>query len=271
MSLRKQPKTKILVQFCFALFLTICLFLSSCRYLPEGGVEDVLFGSYKPPFIPVTVSISTNNEVQIEVGGTIVTPAGEISIGWERNKIHHLELILGNQIYFYPLGQNKFKVYLPNTFKGQISVNYDGADVRIIVPKPGELKFPTNNYITPQPTVSPIPTISPTTDIAATPAVTSAASESEFKWASMAFGYRPFMLAAWAYDDSNMGNVLGFIVFILRMILAIILGILDLLVTIVLGFFAIIQTFFGIKVTKFILGLIVICFIVIYIGAISQG
>jgi hypothetical protein len=107
-----------------------------------GGIENVITGSYKPPFIPVTISFSTENIVQVKAGGSIITPLGNFALEWEKKKIYYLEITLGNQTRFYPLGNNKFKVYIPNTLEGNISIRYDGeGNVRILVPKPGLLRF----------------------------------------------------------------------------------------------------------------------------------
>ena len=109
----------------------------------SGGVQDVIRGSYTPPFVPVNISVASNGELKVSVGGKISTPIGTFSASWERKKIHYLEVTLGNQTRFYPLGRNTFKIYLPNSLDGDTSVRYDGeGNVRIIVPNPGKVRFP---------------------------------------------------------------------------------------------------------------------------------
>lgn len=98
------------------------------------GIKEVIEGSYKPPFIPVTISFSTENIIQVKVSGSVVTPLGSFSLEWEKKKIYYVEITLGNQTRFYPLENSKFKVYIPNTLEGNISIRYDGeGNVRIKV------------------------------------------------------------------------------------------------------------------------------------------
>ena len=109
-----------------------------------GGVTSVVKGSYSPPILPVTISISSNGTLQVGVSGSLKTPFGSFSAEWERKKIYYLEITLGNQTRFYPLGNNKFKIYLPNSMDGDTSIRYDGeGNVRILVPNPGRIRFPS--------------------------------------------------------------------------------------------------------------------------------
>lgn len=60
------------------------------------------------------------------------------------------------------------------------------------------------------------------------------------------FGYRPFNLFKWMYDDSSLKNgVVGIIIFLVRLVLAGILFFLDLFLIIYLGIGAIINLYFG--------------------------
>ena len=108
-----------------------------------GGVQEVVRGTYSPPFIPVTLSVDSDGVLQVTAGSQLITPAGTFSVEWERQNRYHLEVTLGTQTRFYELGANTFKIYLPNSIDGDTSVRYDGeGNVRILVPDPGEVCFP---------------------------------------------------------------------------------------------------------------------------------
>lgn len=73
----------------------------------------------------------------------IAHPSGTFSVEWERQKTFYVEITLGTATRFYPLGNSKFKIYLPNSLDGDTSIRYDGeGNVRIMVPDPGEVGFP---------------------------------------------------------------------------------------------------------------------------------
>lgn len=110
------------------------------------GVQEVIRGTYSPPFIPVTLSVDSSGILRVNAGSHMVTPAGTFSMEWERQKIFHVEITLGTETRFYQLGDSKFKIYLPNSLDGDTSIRYDGeGNVRILVPDPGEVGFPDSN------------------------------------------------------------------------------------------------------------------------------
>lgn len=111
---------------------------------PSQPRSVVSVTGYSPPLLPLTFSISSNGEFNVSVNGRIVTPIGTFSSSWEMQKIYYLEVTLGHQTRFYPLGRQAYKIDVPNTLTGQSRVLYDGdGNVRLIVPNPGHLRFPS--------------------------------------------------------------------------------------------------------------------------------
>ena len=110
--------------------------ISSCNN------KDSVSVTYSPPILPLSLSISSSGKLSVKIGKSWATPFGSFSAEWERQKIFYLEITLGNQTRFYPLGKKKLKLELPNSLEGNSSVRYDGeGNIRIIVPNPGKIHF----------------------------------------------------------------------------------------------------------------------------------
>ncbi len=122
------------------LFLAVGGVVSSCN--GDGGIENILTGSWEPPFVPLRLSVDTSGAIRIAVSGSIVTPVGVFSAELERKKICHLAVTLGTETRYYPLNQ-KFSFELPRSLKGSTIVEGDGnCNVQIKISQPGKLHFP---------------------------------------------------------------------------------------------------------------------------------
>ena len=127
-------------------FLGVCgvLVFMAASKLNELPTEDkgVVKGKWTAPLVPLSVSVSSNGKLTVSLEGKVITPVGTFSLEWERQRIHYLEVTLGNETKFYPLSERPFELNLPNSLKGISRVTGDGkGNVRIHVPDPGEVKF----------------------------------------------------------------------------------------------------------------------------------
>ncbi|OVE80172.1 hypothetical protein BVY01_00670 [bacterium I07] len=77
-------------------------------------------------------------------------------------------------------------------------------------------------------------------------------------WAGTLFGYRPFVLAKWCYDDSTIQkwHGLGFVVFLVRLFGSLILLIIDVILTLIFGVGQILYHLFGVTARNIGIGIL---------------
>lgn len=156
---------------------------------------------------------------------------------WQKGQV--VIVVNGNTIATYNYEfRNDFGIELMDSKQDSCS-----AAVSTTIPNPTPIS------VTPQPLA---PTSVPTT--------TPTSPYFSINWQPFPFGYQPFMLTQWAYDDSTIAKWygLGFLWFLVRLILTIVCVVIDIVITLGLGLFVLIASLFGTTVRNIVLGLVVL-------------
>lgn len=217
----------------FAPLLIILLVgLSGCG---NGGSVQ---GAYKPTFLPFKINYSPESGMTVTGDRSLVTPLGEFSIGAKytlpRRPADAIRVILRGRVArfdkIYDLGGHagEFEATLNGTMKIQVNdrtvtLDITQAEVKSVEFRPAQQ-----------------------TAQEASPNLLSKAIDRWRLYWNEGF-YSPLALSRWAYDDSAMGKWygLGFVWFLVRLVLALILGILDIVLILVCVFAACFYVFFG--------------------------
>lgn len=206
---------------CLVLILLITTVCAACSENNTGiGV------TYKPEFLPVHLSLSSSG---VSIGGdtSLVTPIGTFSIGASYQLLpsyNGIYVILRNrktgfdQIFELRNAGDQFSAVV----NGITTIDVSNGRILIDVTA-GNIKAVTFKRVS-----SEIPKQSPPSWLH------SITARWDTGWKQS--WYKPFALTSWAYDDSTMGKWygIGFVWFLLRLILAIVFFIIDAILS--LGF-----------------------------------
>jgi len=246
------------IGFAHTLVLIIFMIILAACGEGNGNVQ----GSYKPAFIPFKITYSPEGGVAVSGDQSIVTPLGEFSIGAKyslpQRHADAVRVVIRDQTAGFDkvddLGGHggDFEATLNGTTKIQvhdrtIRIDVTQAQVESIEFKPAEatIQETSPNLLT----------------------------KGFDRWQAYWHGafYSPLALSRWAYDDSTMGKWygVGFIWFILRLILALILGILDIILLLVCTFAACFYVFFGATGRNIAYGLCSIFAALLFLGFIA--
>ncbi|MER7547850.1 hypothetical protein SAMN05443665_102114 [Actinomadura meyerae] len=199
-----------------------------------GGAQ----GSYKPTFLPFKISYSPGSGMVVTGDKSVVTPLGEFSIGAKyslpRRPADAIRVVLRDRSVgfdeVYDLGGHagEFEATLDGTTKVQVRDRTVTIDVTQVETRSIEFR---------------------PAQAAAQEAPPNLLNKGIDRWNGYwddAF-YSPLALSRWAYGDSTMGKWygLGFVWFLIRLVLALILGILDIVLVLVCVFAACFYVFFG--------------------------
>lgn len=226
---------KLTKQLLLSILGLITLSLAGCNSPANPYVE------YKPPVLPVKLVIQQSG-VSIEGEAEIVTPVGTFSIGAEYTLKHEDDSILViirdkkrgtigfDTIYRIHTGIDEFVAIV----NGKTTIQIVNRQILIDV---------TDGNIQSIEFRKALPSIPET--------------PSSF-WQPFPLGYHPFAFTTWAYDDSTISEWygLGFLWFIIRLVLAFIMLLLDLIVIFFLGIGVILHSIFGITVRNIYFGLL---------------
>ncbi len=144
------------------------------------------------------------------------------------------------------------------------------------IPTSTQTTIPT---LTPTLTPTPMPTSTPT--LAPTPTATPTprpplSSKIKRAWnrsrKRALFGYHPFVLTSLAYDDStiNKWKGIGFLVFLIRLILAVIAFVVDIILTIVIGAGVLVGCLFGATVQNIFYGVLALSTLILIVMELSE-
>ena len=208
------PVLSIKNTFCLALVILITIVCAACSENNLGA--DV---TYKPEFLPVHLSLNSSG---VSVGGdtSLVTPIGTFSIGASYQlppSYNSIYVILRNRKTGFD------KIFEVRNAGDQFSAVVNGitaidvSEGRILIDvTTGNIKEVTFKRVS-----SAIPKQSPPSWLHSITARWDAGWKQSW--------YKPFSLTTWAYSDSTMGRWygIGFIWFLLRLILAIVFFIID--------------------------------------------
>lgn len=121
-----------------SLIVLAACFLSSVTYAQT--IRPTFSVSYKPPVLPICISIDNTGAFSVSIDGTIQTPIGTFSIngGVEysksansiqprtHSKPNTLSIIVGDNVTKYALAKRAFTVELPENLRQSAKVEYDG-------------------------------------------------------------------------------------------------------------------------------------------------
>lgn len=200
--------------FCLALVFLITIVCAACSENNPGiGV------TYKPEFLPVHLSLNSSG---VSIGGdsSLVTPIGTFSIGASYQLLpsyNGIYVILRNrktgfdQIFELRNAGDQFSAVV----NGITTIDVSNGQILIDVTA-GNIKEVAFKHVT-----SEIPKQSPPSWLHSITARWDAGWKQSW--------YKPFALTSWAYDDSTMGKWygIGFVWFLIRLILAIVFFIID--------------------------------------------
>lgn len=214
------------------LLIVVLVGLTGCG---SGGSAQ---GSYKPTFLPFKISYSPGSGLVVSGDKSVVTPLGEFSIGAKytlpKPPADAIRVVLRDRSAgfdeIYDLGGHagEFEATLDGTTKIQVHdrtvrIDVTQAQVKSIEFKPAQV-----------------------TAEEASPNLLNQGIDRWQRYWDDGF-YSPLALSRWAYDDSTMGKWygLGFVWFLIRLLLALILGILDIVLVLICVFAACFYVFFG--------------------------
>jgi len=196
--------------------LLVILILTGCS---ASGVE----GSYRPAFIPVKFTVNPSGDLQISGESSLVTPIGVFSVGAkydlpsrdggaiyviirDGNASPDRSTVGFDHIYEIKSGEGEFKAVV----NGTTSIQVVNREVLIDIT---------------QGTVQTIEFTGAEAVLRERPSTI--ATRWEDYWTSSF--YAPFALSRWAYDDSTMSKWfgIGFVWFLIRLVVALILFVVD--------------------------------------------
>jgi hypothetical protein len=206
----------------------------------DGGV------GYKPPILPVKLSMDSNGKISISGDKELVTPIGTFSIGATYSLPHNesgtIYVVLRNR----RLGDDF--IYEVRTGEGEFNAVVNGRTVIHV----------KDDRVTIDVTDAAVETIQfrgaePVVDEEGSPSLW--VQRWKDNWNSSF--YQPFGLFRWAYDDSMVDrwHGLGWVVFVLRFVVALVLSIVDVVLTAVFLVAAVAYVFFGDGGRNFVYGL----------------
>ena len=215
-----KPRVKIVWRLVLVAFLAaLC---AGCR----GNVEPEL--SYKPAYLPVEFTFGSSG-FSVRGENSIVTPIGQFSIGARYSLPPHssnsIYVILRNRrtgydrIFEVRSGSDQFDAVVNGTTN--ISIANDQVLIDVTSGKIKKIRFKrVNNQISEQGHANWL--------------------QNEWRKATVRWGegynqswYRPYGLTRWAYDDSTIEKWygIGFVWFLLRLILSLVMAIVDTVLT----------------------------------------
>lgn len=206
--------------------------------------------SYNPPFLPAKLVFREDGNISIVGDLSVLTPLGEFSIGAEyslRKDDNSTLIILRDQKKGKKGFDTIYRLYSDDDFvaviDGRTSIHVFDRQVLIDITSAHiqSIEFKrVEKTITEPPTqfFKPFPLC-----------------------------YQPFALSAWAYDDSTVSKWygLGFLLFVVRLFIAIVLLIFDLIITIALGIGVLIDSTLGTTVRNIYYGLLSIVLLIILV------
>lgn len=104
---------------------------------------------YKPPVVPISVSIDSTGNVSVRLDGEIVTPVGSFTIfgavsenvSGSASSAPTLTILSGTKRQVYRLGAKKYRVVIPESQAGRSIISYDKASGIIVQILPRSLSL----------------------------------------------------------------------------------------------------------------------------------